>query len=424
MNSIFIHYQGLVDSTIDGIELNQCVLKGYISNEDELRQKLALDTDNIQQLLNGAANRWGKNINQHLLGDYILVWLTPEQLLVTSSARSSYTVFYQQNDMLKLTDNLTQLSISSKTQINESQWLQDLALGPIASSNTCFDSISKVQSGETLTWQLSDCAKLSHQQTLSHTKQLELAHQTHLPTAQPLPLQAKGSINATALFSSLPSLAHRLGEPVIDAALAHFDQMVVLSDSDVILLDKQWLDGRNIIGSTPFYTSHRWCKGILKKPMSRQEKQLNKQQNLLVTAYEAAQESHNMNLTFSQWFDLHYVLPAWCQLLQRICDLHNKTLINPYLRAEQAMPLILNAKPIAPQHYFSLAQVSLANAYDAMQRLFYSSGNNITRLFNLNPSVSASLIKQRVLRPRRVEQLCVQLLTFDYLDRFHHKQLK
>ena len=76
-----------------------------------------------------------------------------------------------------------------------------------------------------------------------------------------------------------------------------------------------------------------------------------------------------------------------------------------------------------PTAYFSLQQISLANIYDAMQRLFHVGEPDTLKLFNLNPAITARLVKRQTDLPRRVEQLSVILLTFDYLARFHPGRL-
>ena len=428
---------------LQGLVQGKCYIKGYLTNEQAVCEQLKIKNGDQQALLNAALEHWGFEVNKHLIGDYVLIWLNGEQLLVTSSARSSFTLFYQQisdkqesdkqesdkqksnqekndqqNNGLTLSTDLNSLSHEFEATINKAQLLQTLALGPLAGKNTCFDHINQLQCGETLIWQLQQNIELSHQARLSHAKQLILAQQNELPTAETIVPRVLEEIDLTKLFNQLPSLAHHLGEPIIDVALAHFDSLVQASETDTLLLDGSWIAARNVIGEQPFKNNHRWCKSILKRPLLQQRSQLNKRHNQLVIEFEAEQNEHHKPLSFSQWLDLHYVIPAWCQILQRICQHHGKTLINPYIGGEKIITMVTqpNNKPAA---YFTLQQISLANIYDAMQRLFHVGEPDTLKLFNLNPASTARLVSRQTDNPHRIEQLSVLLLTFDYLARFH-----
>ena len=407
---------------LQGFEQEQCYINGYLTNEQAICAQLKIESGNQQALLNAALKRWGDKVNKHLCGDYVLVWLNGEQLLVTSSARASFTLYYQQHNGLSLATDLSHLSHQVEGTLNQAQLLQALTLGPLAGKKTCFNHISQLQSGETLIWQLQQSIKLSHQARLSHAEQLILAQDNNQPTAEPIAIRVTDDIDLTELFNQMPSLAHRLGEPVMDVTLAHFDSIVQASEANILLLDDSWLTARNMIDERSFYQGYSWCKGILKPPLLKQRDQLKKFQQQLTTAFEAAQNEQRESLSFSQWLDLHYVIPAWCQILQRICQHHGKTLINPYIRSKQLMNMVMQADN-QPTAYFSLQQISLANIYDAMQRLFHVGEPDTLKLFNLNPAITARLVKRQTDLPRRVEQLSVILLTFDYLARFHPGRL-
>ena len=428
----FIFQQELSQQELQGFEQGKCYLKGYLTNEEDVCEQLNIESGDQQALLDAALKHWGHQVNQHLYGDYLLVRLNGEQLLVTSSARASFTLYYYQEHEehqtlkgLALSTNLNRLTFQGEATVNQAHLLQTLALGPLAGKNTCFEKINQLQCGETLIWQLQPGIKLSHQARLSDTEQLILAQRNKVPPAEPIAPRVIDDVDLTGLFNQLPSLAHRLGEPVMDVALAHFDSLVQASSADTLLLDVSWLTARNIIGEQGFYNSHTWCKGILKRPMLDQRSQLQQRQNQLLSAFEAAQSEQlepNESLSFGQWLDLHYVIPAWCQILQRICQNHGKTLINPYIQAKQLIAVVEQTDH-QPQAYFSLQQLSLANIYDAMQRLFYIGEPGTLKLFNLNPLNTARLIRCQTDQPRRVEQLSVILLTLDYLARFHPGRL-
>ncbi|KGJ93903.1 hypothetical protein [Colwellia psychrerythraea] len=415
---------------LQGFEQEQCYIKGYLTNEELICEQLNIETGNQQSLLNAALKRWGVEVNKHLCGDYVLVWLNDEQLLVTSSARSSFTLYYQEHNGLVVATELSHLSQKRETRLNKAQLLQLLTLGPIAGKHTCFEHINQLQSGETLLWQLQQTLKLgskeafkqSYQAKLSHAEQLILVQDNNFPIAEPITPRVIDDIDLTELFNQLPLLAHRLGEPVIDIALAHFDSLVQASKTETLLLDESWLSARNIISEQCFHLRFSRCKSILKRPLLKQREQLTKLQQQLTTDFSAEHNEQCSVLSFSQWLDLHYVIPAWCQILQRICQHHGKTLINPYARPEQIMKLVRQTDN-QPKAYFSLQQISLANVYDAMQRLFHLGEAKTLKLFNLNPAITARLIRQQTDPPQKVEQLSVILLTFDYLTRFHPAHL-
>lgn len=419
---------------LQGFEQDQCYIKGYLTNEQDVCKQLKIENCNQQALLNAALKYWGFEVNKYLYGDYVLVWLNREQLLVTSSARASFTLYYQENNGLALATDLNRLSHQGEATLNQTQLLQTLVLGLLAGKNTCFEHISQLQCGETLIWQLQQSIELSHQYRLTHAEQLKLAQRNKLPTAELIGPRVFEDVDLTGLFNQLPSLAHRLGEPITDVALAHFDSLVQASKSDTLLLDCSWLTARNVIGEQLFHNNHRWCKDILRRPLLQQRKQLNKRQKQLFTAFEEEQNEQQESLSFSQWLDLHYVIPAWCKILQRICQHYGKTLINPYIGSEQIMTgsltegvtevvseKITEMKQADNQSlaYFPLQQISLANVYDAMQRLFHVGEPGTLKLFNLNPAVTGRLVRRQTDDLRRVEQLSVFLLTFDYLARFH-----
>lgn len=425
----------ITKSTVNGQtqNINQCHLLGYISNELAVRERLSINDCDSQALLQTAVKRWGHQVNQFLIGDYVLVCQSDEQLLVASSARASFTVYYQNENTFALSSDLATLGKS----ISESQLLQNLTLGPLSTSSTCFDNVCQLQPGETLVWKTIDSAQLTHQVQLTHqaqlnhqaklskTQQWELAQLVQTPEATTLEHQ---DIDLGELFNHLPQLAYRLGEPVTDAILAHFDKVIGDCDETTVLLDAKWLAARNKIGAQPFKQNYNWCKGLLNRQLSRHQKPLKAYHDQLCIEYADAKVEQNQ--TFEQWLDFNYVLPAWCQLLQRIAGLHGKTLINPFIKPEQAMALVKQGSVAQPQGYFSLQQDSINNVFDAMQRLFHLGEPDTLALFNLNPKTTAKLVstvrhnstfQNRSTNPRQIEQLCIVLLTFDYLARF--KQL-
>mgnify|MGYP000598240643 CR=1 FL=1 len=417
----FFRQQPNSQQELQGLKNGQCYIQGYLSNAQQLSTELKIDSGDEQALLNAAVRQWGSELNRRLCGDYLLIYLSDEQLLLTSSARSSFTAFYsiegQPNEKqpgLTLATELKQLTDLTQTSLKSSHLLELLAFGPLAGSNTCFEQISQLQAGETLIWQLQQEISLSHQSRLTDAEQLEIARRNKIPAGEVLAPREMDDLDLTKLFNQLPSLAHRLGEPVANAALAHFDSQVKAAGSDTLILDISWLNARN----TPAEEGKKnlWCKSILKPALLAQRQKLQQRRQELVSVFKSAQDPHSEFLTFGQWLDLHYLIPAWCQLLQRICQLHGKTLINPFMQPEQLLPLVKKAQPSLPA-YFSLQQISLANIYDAMQRLFYTGESGTRDLFDLNPLSTARLLRKT--ERRRMESLAVQVLTLDYLLRFH-----
>ncbi|NQZ08020.1 MAG: hypothetical protein HRT35_12740 [Algicola sp.] len=406
--------------------INRCHLLGYVSNELSVCEQLKINFDNVkndpQAVLQAAVKRWGHHVNQFLVGDYVLVWQAEEHLLITSSARASFTVYYQKDDAFALSSDLNTLG---KT-LSESQLLQNLTLGPLTTQRTCFNNVCQLQPGETLVWKTDDAAQLTHQVQLAHqaqlpkTQQVELAQLVQTPEATTLERQ---DVDLGELVNHLPQLAYRLGEPVTDAILAHFDQEIGACVENTVVLDAKWLAARKKHGAQPFKQNYNWCKGLLNNQLSRHKKQLKKYHDALRSEHAAAQVEQSQ--TFEQWIDFNYVLPAWCQLLQRIARLHGKTLVNPFIVPEQAMALVKQGEQQddQPQGYFSLQQDSINNVFDAMQRLFHIGEPDTLTLFNLNPHATAKLVSQHASQknanPRRIEQLCIVLLTFDYLARFN-----
>ena len=132
---------------LQGLVQGKCYIKGYLTNEQAVCEQLKIKNGDQQALLNAALEHWGFEVNKHLIGDYVLIWLNGEQLLVSCSARSSFTLFYQQesyqqesnqekndqqNNGLTLSTDLNSLSHEFEATINKAQLLQTLALGPLA----------------------------------------------------------------------------------------------------------------------------------------------------------------------------------------------------------------------------------------------------------------------------------------------------
>ena len=152
------------------IEPQQWLL-GYISNEMQLCEQLHIKPGDQPTLIAAAAKRWGNLVNQHVLGDYIFIGLDQHQLFVSASARSSFSLYYQQHSGLKVAADLQQLKQYTEASVDETQLLAQLVLGPLAGEQTCYESIKQLQMGETLLWSLPGGVELTYRHQLSHAEQ-------------------------------------------------------------------------------------------------------------------------------------------------------------------------------------------------------------------------------------------------------------
>ena len=443
-----------------GLNQYHCCFIGYLSNAQAIREQLSSDNktadhhQNIEQLIDAAIQRWGHSVNQHLQGDYVLAWSDELQqhLHITASARSSFSLFYtvqhQANDNISIASDIKKLHKSSNA-LNPSHWLQQLSLGPLIGEQTFLHHIRRLQPGETIAWDMNDY-QCTHQVKLQGEQQLTLANNAlseRYAHAQPLIFDATANDlndqpNALQLFNRLPQIAHHLAEPINDALLAHFDLQISQCEDTIITLDESWFTGRLDINQRPFNkqtfdSKITWQKSIIRDSLLKKRHQISRHQDDLYAEFQ--NDSHHLSaiepLSFSQWLDLHFVIPAWGQLYQRIANGYGKTLINPFMQSNHALAMINKAsvqqqRTQQSQGFFSIEDNSMCNIYDAMQRLFRSGEKATKQWFQLAPTATARFIKQnskhsspqisRLGLHRPVEQTCIAMLTFDYLTKFHH----
>lgn len=429
--------------TTRGLSQYGCCFIGYLTNTQTIQEQLGLSVDDnsgdnissqnnqdFEKLILVAIERWGQSINQYLQGDYVIAWLNDQHLGITASARSSFSLFYtlqnQANAHISIASEIKLLHQSSN-ELNPVHCLQQLVLGPFIGRHTYLDNIRRLQPGETILWDI-NAYKCCHQIRLEGEQQLKFANislaRTSLASnAQTISLDDQH--DSSQLFNRLPQVAHRLGEPINDGLLAQFDQQISQNEASVIKLDETWFSGRTNINEPPFNkqtfnSKISWQKGIVHNSLLKYRYHINQRQDYLYSAFEI--DNHD-ELTFAQWLDLHFVIPAWCQLYQSIANGYGKIIINPFMRAEQTLALVNNNLTSQSTGYFAIEDSSLFNVYDAMQRLFRNSEASTKQWFKLEPIVTARFIKQNTQFPRLVEQTCINMLTFDYLAKFHHNQI-
>ena len=427
-----------------GLNQHNCCFIGYISNAKALQQQLNLNLDGelnqqaMEQLVCAAIQRWGYKVNQYLFGDYNIVWFdeNEQHLGITASARSSFSLFYtlqrQANDPIEVAFDLKKLHREDNV-LNPIHWLQQVSLGPLIGRHTYLNNIRRLQPGETIIWNMTEY-KCCHQVKLESEQQLKFADNAlsscfdNSPTICFEHQQQEQQTSTLALFNQLPQIAHHLGEPIHDALLAHFDQQISQCEHTWVKLDESWFSGRLNVTQAPitgqkFDSKIIWQKSILRDSLLKFRRKVSHRQDYLFTSFEAvsAEKNHDQ-LTFATWLDLHFVIPAWCQLYQRIANKYGKVIINPYIKAENALAMI-NKQQTSEKGFFNLEDESLCNVYDAMQRLFRNGEQATKKWFDLKPAVTAGFIKQREQYPRLVEQTSIAMLTFDYLAKFHNNHI-
>ena len=433
--------------TKQGLNQHNCCFIGYISNAKALQQQLnlslggALNEQGMEQLVFAAISRWGYKVNQYLFGDYAIAWFDEDEqhLGITASARSSFSLFYtlqrQANDPIEVAFDLKKLHREDNA-LNPIHWLQQVSLGPLIGRHTYLNNIRRLQPGETIIWDMTEY-KCSHQVKLESEQQLKFADNALsscfkdaavISLKQQQEQQQEKQACTLTLFNQLPQIAHHIGEPINDALLAHFDLQISQCEHTWVKLDDSWFSGRLNVNFAPvtgqkFDSKIVWQKGILRDSLLKFRRKISYRQDYLFTSFEAASaEKNHDQLTFATWLDLHFVIPAWCQLYQRIANKYGKVVINPYIKAENALTMIKNQQT-TEKGFFNLEDESMCNIYDAMQRLFRNGEQVTKKWFDLKPTVTASFIKQGEQYPRLVEQTSIAMLTFDYLAKFHNNHI-
>lgn len=417
-------------STFQGTDGQPFFFSGVVNNLQELFE----DSKNTTQseLLFRAISCWDVNVNQHLQGDYILAWTQDENIIITSSARSSHSLYWTESNGLSIATDLVSLIKLTEHNINESMFLSRLVFGLILNSNTSFEHIQQLLPGETIKWQLKPNLQLLQRELMSASEQRRMTQELSYPEG--IFLKSGGyseidtsktkssktgskKIESSKIFQQIPQLATRLGVPIVDASLVEFSERLIESDTKYILLDDCWLMARYQVDVNELAKSYRWCP-ILKQRLAKHRYLLGTNLKELKLEFKNENDELKHELSFSQWFDLSYVLPAWYRLLQNIAILYGKTLICPQVNYVVAKQLVTQSRIDDLSGYFKLTDISICNVFDAMQRLLYD-GESITKtLFNVAPPVTAKLVRKIKSAPRRTEQICIQLLTFNYLSRF------
>ena len=399
--------------------------KGYISNKKLLIEQLNLAADvTTVDLVEAAFNQWALDLNRHLAGDYsiILPLKTTNQIFICLSAFSSHALFYQQdNNELSISDRSQ--DFNNNAEVCPFAISQLLAWGYIVAPQTLLSNIQTLNNGHSQLWQLSPAIELVS------SKQLTLSEKIHSASAEP---QQTLIANTTVVdrvspdvFNQLPSLSHILNQPVSAEWQIQFlltlqqrtDQTEIISDEGLNLLVNHQ--------SPMIKEKAKFGKKIYRHSLKRYQKPIKKLKECIVHLYQA-EISNWLDAdvpSFETWLMLSYELPnRWYQqrliaqsLAQKITFIYTdntqiKTLIATQVQGVQPLPT-------QPQ-LFNLADQSIVNIFDAMQRLMHHGFTPVThQLFHIVPPVSAKLISYYPRFPAQVTQFCYLALTLDHLAR-------
>lgn len=417
-----------------GLNVDDIYFRGVITNQRDIIEQLKLTNVDHNELLKAAISKWGNSFNQYVIGDYVLLWLNAGQVTMTSSACSTHTLFWLQEDCLKISSQLSDIT-RKNILLDEVGMLQRLVFGFEFGNKTHLAKVKKLLPGETLCWSVEKTVTLEYQNQLERVMQIKQVNSYALPLEfadKVDPSEVNGAIEKNHLFSSMPQIAYRLGEPLLDATLVEFSwylsRLSKSTASHYIHLDDYWLRGRTRINIQSILNDRCWTAAVAKR-LKKNTSKLKLIEKQLKDEYENAELSKRIttapdSLSFAQWFDLNYAMPAYCQILQRVALLHGKTLVFPSFNPQVARELILNNSHEKEEGYFCLSDPGIYNVYDAAQRLFYSGAGITKKIFSTAPISLVQLIKQFSIQPQRTEQSCIQLITFDYLAKFNAYQMK
>ena len=416
-----VHFDAAAKMTVtSGLHTHNLFFKGAIFEQDKALRLLELTPSCFEELLWAAIERWGKKLNQYLIGDYVLVWQAEETVSMSSSARTSHSMYWRQDEGLVISSKLSQL-INDKLKLNETQLHRQLSIGPMLSEETIFDNVLQLIPGETLVWCLKTNGKNIYRKIIDLSEQNKITESIDVSKETPSELNEKFKICNNQIFSSMPQLAYQLSEPLIDASLIEFSSYLkglsAEKKSQGVVLSERWLKGRYQINDKLFNALNP-SKKLFSKRLKCQCRQLKKLFGKLRKCFNNEEVNNKGELDFYQWFELNYTIPAWCQCLQRVASLHGVILINEFQNYQKAKSFLIAENKVEQKSTFNLDDPSVYNVFDAMQRLFYNGENATSALFRLAPINTSRLLKQSDCMPRIIEQNCIQLLTLDYLTKF------
>ena len=411
--------------------------RGYVSNRESLVNQLDVEEGiSRNELLRAAIIRWGIDFNQHVHGDYVFCWLDSDKCLYFfASARSSHTLFYQlakeQNGLYRfwITDCLATLNTLNENVLSKDELSLQLLFGVSNESNTMFEGLQQLLPGETQVWGLGEVPGQVCQRQLTLAEQLtlsgaDLAGHYDLEVEACQLESATEELTSLDKFNRLPKLSWAIGQPIDDAQLIDFSNALFSCEEEIIAVGPAWLSGRRMIDVQGLSKAGKWYGKLLHKSLKPVQKQLSSIQQRLITEYEEDKSSLPAvnELTLNQWFDLKYSLPAWCRVLQRLAASSEKMLVFCCLQQEKGLELVKQKPVFSPT--FTLDDPSVCNIFDSMQRLMENGYQQVTKQILVpNPATTSVIVKHLPEFPQRVEQVCIQLITLDYLSRFNQWQV-
>ena len=390
--------------------------RGIINNLDVVKMQLNNNLTNVAEIINAAVDRWGVNVNQYLTGDFVILFRHKNRLIATSSSQSTYSLYYRRTKELKISFDINDVIDEDGIVLNENLVYKEHLLGPILQRETFLANVSILLPGETIVWRLIDGFETILNKRLNE-KAFNLAS-VNAPNIKPI--SSKHKYGSLQLFKNIPQLATYLKEPVFDSSLVEFDLMLAQESSEIICIDESWLYKRNYQYFDLDSALKFWGK-LISHRLKKQKSEITAFYASIRLEYQKQFNAEQTDFSFEQWFDYQYVLPRWLRALQRIANKHHKHLwVNEdaLRKVMQTSAQVSNMRGAG----FKISDESSFNVFDATQRLMYSGAKLTRKLFRVIPPLTAGLIKKTADYPSKVEQICMQLITLDYLLRFYSYQ--
>lgn len=399
-----------------GFDSNNIGFRGVIYNLGELEKQFSKNYSDESDVLKAAFEIWGSELNQHLIGDYVILFLSEKSLTVVSSSQSSYSLFYKHENGIKLSFDLEDFIEDEGVILDKDTIDRDCFCGVALQKNTYLDNTHQILPGESMVWRLEGNIEL-----VENNKTNKFLFGTDSFLMKDIkPLSAQG-FSSFSLFKNIPELTAYLKEPLYCTSLIEFDLLLAQQKSKFISIDQTWLRKREQ-SNLGIKKVLKMYGGLIGFQSRKRKKNIRAFRKYLELEFQQQTQQKLTNLDFEKWFDYKFILPRWIRTLQRIASRHNKHLLVPegLIYGEVKYPIVKNKRTNNPA--FNVADVSISNIFDATQRLMYNGERLTKKLFKVIPPVTASLIKQAEKHPRKVEGICLQLLTLDYLIRFFSYQ--
>lgn len=399
-----------------GFDSNNIGFRGVIYNLGELEKQINNKSSNESDVLKAAFEIWGSELNQHLRGDYVILFLVDKILTVVSSSQSSYSLFYRHDNGIKLSFDLEDFIEDEGIILDKDAVDRDCFCGVGLQKTTYLNNVYQILPSEIMEWRLDRSVELVKNHT---TNKFSFGTDSFLVRdIKPLPEQ---SYNNISLFKNIPKLTAYLKEPLYCTSLIEFDLLLAQQKSKFVCLDQTWLRKRET-SNLELRKVMKICGGLIGFQSRTRKKNIKAFRKYLELEFQHQTQQKLTNLDFDKWLDYKFILPRWIRTLQRIASRHNKHLLVPegLIYDEIKYPIVKSKRP--NDSVFSVVDGSVFNIFDATQRLMYDGESLTKKLFRVIPPVTASLIRHAEKYPRKVERICLQLLTLDYLLRFFSYQ--